>query len=303
MECAAISIKQAMTFRSFDALNLFLTVGKYASFTAAGAELNLTKGAVSYQMRQLEKELGFTLFERHQGGIRLTDKGKSLWFNAQSSFSELEKQIAALQQPEPASITIGMSTYFASRWLSPRLMTFISQYPDIRLKLQPIIGIGDLAMDDLDLMIRWGKGEWNDVHTELLFRCPAIPTAGVAVYKQIQQVGLEAALPGLTLLHDVEESTAWQDWYETAGFDYQPKQHSLVIPDPNVRVQAVIDGQGIALNDRLVSVEFESGRLFQISPAELDEYGYFLAYSAERLEKTELQAFQDWISNEATKNI
>ena len=53
-------------------------------------ELNLTKGAVSYQMRQLEKELGFHLFLRHQGGITLTEKGKRLWFSAQSSFRELQ---------------------------------------------------------------------------------------------------------------------------------------------------------------------------------------------------------------------
>ncbi len=53
---------------------------------------------------------------------------------------------------------------------------------------------------------------------------------------------------------------------------------NLVIPDPNVRVQAVIDGQGIALYDRLVDDEVAAGRLYQYREVSLDDYGYYLVY-------------------------
>ena len=72
-----------------------------------------------------------------------------------------------------------------------------------------------------------------------------------------------------------------------------------MIPDPNVRVQAVIDGQGIALNDRLVAEEQAAGRLARISPAELARYGCFLAYPPDALERRELRDFRDWILGEA----
>ena len=50
-----------MRFRSFDSLNIFRTVAEKMSFTAAGEALNMSKGAVSYQIAKLEGELGFKL--------------------------------------------------------------------------------------------------------------------------------------------------------------------------------------------------------------------------------------------------
>ncbi len=288
-----------MHFRSYDALRLFAVVAQHLSFTAAGKELNLTKGAVSYQIRQLEKELGFAVFERIHNGIVLTEKGSLLWHVVQVMFAEVEQEIQNLRSVDVDSITIGASTYFASRWLSPRLMTFITQAPHVRMRLQPVIGLGNLRRDQLDLMIRWGTGDWNDLPTERLFRCPAIVTAGASIAARVEQEGLVNVLPDLTLLHDREGSPAWQDWYTAAGLPYRPKQDALVIPDPNVRVQAVINGQGIALNDWLIQDEIDAGRLFQISPIALKNYGYFLSYAPNALTHTALAAFRDWIQSEA----
>ena len=287
-------------FRSYDALRLFVIVARHLSFTAAAAELNLTKGAVSYQIKQLERELNFALFDRVHQGIVLTEKGGRLRDVAQSSFDDIEQNIAAIGQQQISEITVGASTYFASRWLASRLMTFISDNPAVRLRLQPVIGLGDLKAEKLDLMIRWGKADWDDAETELLFNCPAGATAGRDVAEMVEAIGLEAALPELTLLHDCEGSTAWQQWYEAAGLDYRPKQDPLVIPDPNVRVEAVINGQGIALNDALISAEIDANRLYQISPIELSEYGYFLAYGKGSLNNPILQAFREWILSLAT---
>jgi LysR family glycine cleavage system transcriptional activator len=66
-----------------------------------------------------------------------------------------------------------------------------------------------------------------------------------------------------------------------------------------VRVQAVIDDQGVALNDALVAGELSAGRLFQISAVELGDYGYFLAYPRGALGTPGLKAFRDWIMAEA----
>ena len=66
-----------------------------------------------------------------------------------------------------------------------------------------------------------------------------------------------------------------------------------------MRVQAVIDGQGLALNDSLVAAELSAARLFQISSVELSDYGYFLAYPSGALDNPGLKAFRDWIKAEA----
>lgn len=291
-----------MRFRSFDNLRLFDVVARHLSFTGAGAELNLTKGAVSYQISRLEDELGFKLFERKHRSIVLTERGKRLWHSSQIAFRDLEQEIAALRDEGPGRITIGLSTYFASRWLSPRLMTFMASHPGIGLRLQPVIDQIDLRTESIDMMIRWGKGDWTDMEIEKLFLCPAMPVAGDALAKQIGVQSLETLLPTMTLLQDREDSVAWRDWHKMAGLSYQSARGGLVVPDPNVRVQAVIDGQGIALNDSLIAGELTEGRLVRISDVELEDYGYFLAYPKGALENAALRDFRDWIMDEAAES-
>ncbi|MGH1478447.1 MAG: LysR substrate-binding domain-containing protein [Geminicoccales bacterium] len=288
-----------MRFRSYDSLRLFDVVARHLSFTMAAMELNLTKGAVSYQISQLEQDLGFPVFVRKHRAIQLTEKGKRLWHSSALAFRDLEREIADLREEAPGRITVGMSTYFASRWLSPRLMTFTVRHPKIGLRLQPLVDLTDLRTHGIDMAIRWGKGDWTDMEIERLFDCSAFPTAGPAIAERIAEVGLEATLPDLTLLHDRDDSDAWRDWHQVAGFPYRPTKDSLVLPDPNVRVQAVIDGQGVALCDTLVSREIAEHQLLKISSVELIDYGYYLAFPKGALSTPGLKAFHDWIRAEA----
>ncbi len=288
-----------MRFRALDTLAVFDVVARHSSFTAAADELSLTKGAISYQIKRLERELGFEVFTRLPGGIALTEKGKKLWSAAQTALNGLQQEIAALREASPGRITIGMSTYFASRWLSPRLMIFMSDHPRIGLRIQPLIDLIDVRTENIDMAIRWGKGQWTDMEMKLLFTCPAMPTAGAEISRRIEHNGLETVLPDLTLLHDREGSEAWLDWHNAAGLPYRSTRDGLVVPDPNVRVQAVIDGQGLALNDSLVAAELSTGRLFKVSTVELSHYGYYLAYPGGALNNPGLRAFHDWIMVQA----
>lgn len=288
-----------MRFRSYDSLRLFHVVARHLSFTAAAEELNLTKGAVSYRIDRLETELGFPVFARQHRGIALTEKGQRLWSASHAAFRELEREIADLQEESRGGITIGLATYFASRWLSPRLMTFITTHPRVTLRLQPLVDLIDLRTQNIDMAIRWGKGDWTDLEIEPLLPCPAFPTAGTAIAERLDGTNLAVTLPLLPLLHDRDGSVAWRDWHEAAGLPYRPSRSGLVIPDPNVRVQSVIDGQGVALYDRLVTQELAAGSLHRISAIELRDYGYFLAYPEGALGDPSLKAFRDWIHEEA----
>lgn len=290
-----------MRFRHYDNLRIFDIVARHLSFTSAAEELNLTKGAVSQQIARLEEELGFAVFLRRHRGIELTAKGKRLWHVSQSAFHDLEREIAGLREEDPSRITIGLSTYFASRWLSPRLMRFMAEHPRIALRLQPLVELIDLRSANIDLAIRWGRGDWTDLRIEKLFACPAFPTVGSSFKIEIDAAGLRAVLPRLPLLQDRDNSDAWREWHDAAGVPYVSTRDDLVIPDPNVRVQAVADGQGAALNDALVGEELLDGRLFRISEVALENYGYYLAYPHDALSNPALRHFRDWIQAEAAE--
>lgn len=289
-----------MRFRSFDHLRIFNVVANHKGFTSAAKELSITKGAVSYQISQLEEDLGFKVFTRKKQGVVLTNKGIRLLQVSQTSFGEMESEIKSLREDGSSNITIGMSTYFASRWLSPRLMTFMAKHPEIGLRIQPLINLTELT--DIDLAIRWGTGNWVEagMTVELIFQCPAMLTMGKSMKKLADSDGIEVALKNQTLLHDRDDSLAWQDWFDAARLDYTPSRNSLVIPDPNVRVQAVIDNQGVALNDSLVAGEVSNGQLFQYTDVMMSDYGYYLVYPKSGLNQTAIQAFHDWIILEHT---
>lgn len=60
------------------ALVMFEAAARHLSFTLAARELHVTQAAVSQQVRNLERELGLTLFERHRRGLGLTREGMRL---------------------------------------------------------------------------------------------------------------------------------------------------------------------------------------------------------------------------------
>ena len=290
-----------MRFRNYVSLRNCLAVARHLNMGVAARELNLTKGAISYQVRQLEDELGFAVFSRQKRSLALTEKGAELIQLAQSSFDNLERRIVDLRQAGNDRVTIGMATYFASRWLSPRLMNFIGDHPDIGLRIQPLIDLTDLRSHELDLAVRWGKGDWEDAEfeTELIFRCPAMLTASTAIGRQIDADGVESVLQRYPLLHDRDGSRAWMDWFEAAGMEWSPGSGGLMIPDPNVRVQAVIDGQGLALYDFLIEDEVGAGRLYQYRSVSMDEYGFYLLYPRDADPDSAIGVFRDWIIREA----
>ena len=284
-----------MRLRYYDNLRNFVIAARHESLASAAEELCLTKGALSHQIRNLEEELGFALFIRHSRGVRLSDKGMSFLSSCQSAFNQIERKVEELNDSQEQTLTIGTTTYFASRWLSPRLMDFIRQYPEIRLRIQPMIDVSNLRQQGVDLAIRWGNGRWTDCIIEKLFDCPAWPTGNEHAKRKVETEGLEAAFSSFTLLRDSEDSNAWSEWYDRAGLTLPDRADTLIVPDPNVRVQAVLDGQGVALNDALVKQEIDDGRLFRLSEIELGKYGYFLAHRTDARSDEAATLFARWI--------
>ncbi len=255
----------------------------------------MTKGAISYQIKTLEANLGFKVFERIARGVALTHRGQQLFELVARQYRDIEDELAVLKQSAVQSLTVGMSSYFASRWLSPLLMTFMQKHPDIQLRIQPMTQLFNLESQGVDIAIRWGNGDWDDVDIMPFMPMSAWPAGNPQAAQRVRQVGLDRAFSEFTLLRDHDNSTAWSDWFDTAGLTPQTRKDTLIIPDPNVRVQAVIDGQGIALNDALVARELQDNQLVRLSDIELSSYGYFLARPHKALSNTSADAFVDWL--------
>lgn len=288
-------------FQRHDTLRLFVEVARHPSLTAAADALNMTKGAVSYQIKALEDELQIQLLLRKSRGVELTKRGKDLLEIAAPHFMTFEERLNDFLGARDQELTVGLSTYFAARWLSPRLISFMEQFPDVRLRLQPMTKLFDLKKQGVDLAIRWGNGKWDDAKVGPFLEMPAWPVGTKKAQESIEAEGAESAFSDFTLLRDHDDSNAWSDWKDTSGLPIKQRRDTLIIPDPNVRVQAVIDGQGIALMDDLIAAELKDGSVVRLTETELSDYGYFLVEPLGTQRSKAADRFCNWLRSVSLK--
>ena len=283
-----------MKFRSYDSLKIFDAVAKKQSMTAAANDLNLSKGSISYQINKLEENLGFALFERNKARLQLTENGRRIWNVSLNALRQIDQEIEDIRGSHSNALCIGALTYFSSRWLSPRLMDFFEKNAGASLRIEPVNSIADLKTKEVDFAILWGVGKWEEYESKLLLGMPSVPIGNASIAKQVESLGIEAAVRQLPLLGDSSGDTGWRAWHRAAGLPYLPSKSSLVIPDSNSRVQAVIDGQGIALWDDLVASEIKSGQLVELTDRKLDTSGYYLVFTKVP-HAAQVQAMIDWL--------
>ena len=286
-----------MRFRSYDALKIFDAVARTLSMTKAADEVHQSKGSISYQINKLEAELGFRLFERAHAKLGLTEEGRRLWHVSQTALSQIDREIEDLRGTVSGAVTVGALTYFSSRWLSPRLTRFFEANLGISLRIEPINSVDMMRSVKVDMAILWGIDGWEGHKSELLLSLPAVPTASRAVAEQVRQLGLAEAVRQLPLLGDSSGDLGWRAWHAAAGLPYAPSRSSLTIPDSNSRVQAVVDGQGIALWDDLVAPEIDDGTLVRLSDVGVKDAGYRILFT-ERPMSQSAEAFLDWLRAE-----
>ncbi|QEM14528.1 LysR family transcriptional regulator [Mucilaginibacter rubeus] len=115
-------------------LKVFYTVAQRLSFTKAASELFITQPAVTKHIKELEQQLSVQLFKRNGNNIALTTAGKILEKYAEKIFqtyTELETELAQLNNLEAGTLHIGASTTVAQTILPKLLAMFKKTYPKV----------------------------------------------------------------------------------------------------------------------------------------------------------------------------
>lgn len=141
-------------------VDYFIAVAKRQSFTKAADALFVSQPAISKQIALLEHELGFTLLDRAQKPIVLTEVGKLFFafFNEQRAALQRLKEKAILMNTERSgSVILGcLDGWNVSSFFPQIIAAFSSKYPKIRLSLESrgFRGLLDaLANKEIDAII------------------------------------------------------------------------------------------------------------------------------------------------------
>lgn len=111
-------------------LRCFDAAARHGSFTKAAAELCITQGAVSQQVKHLEDWLHRPLFLRTPRALVPTPEGQWLAVVLREGFTAIENTLSQMRQPqETPTATLSCSPSFAMSWLTPRLGDFFASTP------------------------------------------------------------------------------------------------------------------------------------------------------------------------------
>lgn len=147
-------------------LRIFHAAAEAGSFTRAGEALNLSQSAISRQISALEDELGVALFHRHARGLKLTERGESLFRTAhevQSKLAMAEAVLADVKDKPSGELKITTTVGFGSTWLTPRVGEFLDLYPDVTVDILLEDRMLDLSMREADIAIRMRESTQPDL--------------------------------------------------------------------------------------------------------------------------------------------
>src|SRR5207245_10382939 len=107
-------------------------------------------------IRQLEEQLGLTLFERQGNRMVPTPSGVRLQAGVKSAFSEMNAALAGIQtRRNDAEITVSLLPVMAARWLVPRLSRLTTRFPYINLHIKTGQSLATFKSDGVDIAIQF----------------------------------------------------------------------------------------------------------------------------------------------------
>ncbi|WP_203641396.1 LysR family transcriptional regulator [Levilactobacillus andaensis] len=123
---------------NFRQLEYFLAVANAGQITAAARQLHMAQPPLSYQLKQLEAEMGVTLLNRTAAGTTLTPAGKLLRDYAQQLLDlrdRADSQVRSLGQGLAGILSVGVISSSIGATPNAKLRTLTRHYPKVQIRL------------------------------------------------------------------------------------------------------------------------------------------------------------------------
>jgi LysR family glycine cleavage system transcriptional activator len=281
-------------------LPTFRAVAARANLRAAAEELHLTHSAVSQQIKLLEQQIGFPLFDRRGRRVVLNAAGAALLRAVEPALAQLNEGLRAAAAAAGGSaqrVRITLLSSFAQRWLLPRIGRWRERHPDIGLELHTSQVLVDLPREGFHAALRQGDGQWRGLQTLCLTDSPFIAVGSPEAARRLR--GRDAAaLADEPLLGNI---AMWQRWFALQGVRARVNPVAA-FNDAGLMLQAVEQNLGLALCREILAADaLRDGRLVRLSPTVIDAGlgdAYWLAFPPALADWPPLQALRQWLIDE-----
>lgn len=289
-------MKNYPSTQSLRALTSFARTG---SVWKTADELNLTPSAVTYQLRLLERSLGFKLFQRVGTRVSLTEQGQAFALDVRQALATISSSAARYgNKGVSGTINICSTPGFAGGWLCSNIAGFNEAYPDVRIRLQTQPVRDGVGRPDIDAFIVFGGGYWPDMEVSLLVEIEITPVCSPNYAHAVLKHPPD--LKKVRFLQIVGDEQEWELWLAAAGADPLLARNGITFFDANLCYSAAMYSQGIALGDQFTCRAALANGLL-IRPFEVvtrSRRSYYLVCPASKAESPTVAAFSTWIKSE-----
>jgi DNA-binding transcriptional LysR family regulator len=212
-------------------LLLYIRVVETGSFSKASADMGLAQPTATKHVAALEQRLGARLLHRSTRGVTPTEVGSAYYDKCKLIARALEEadNLAALMQSRvQGTLRISTSVAFGRRVLTPMVLLFMRQHPELQLDLSFDDRYVNLVEQGVDVAIRMGRLADSALGARYLGMNPWVLVAS-PVY--LQQRGTPAK-PDDLAAHDalIYSSVQGDDRWLLRGKDAKPL--SIVVRGP-----------------------------------------------------------------------
>ncbi len=288
---------------STQALRALESFARLGTVWQAAEDLNLTRSAVSHQLRLLERDLGFRLLDRVGTRVELTPQGEAYAADVRRALSMLTGSAARnAGRGITGALRVSCAPGFASSWLCPKIGRFCESFPDVHLDLVTPHRLEDVSNPDVDLFIAFGAGEMPGLRVETLQEVQFTPMCSPALMNRMGFAEPDDVLR-CVLLH-LSDHADWREWFRLAGLHDGRARTGVVFSDMNLVYAAALASQGIAMGDEFICHDaLAKGAL--VRPFGLtirSTRAYQLVRPADRPETPAAAAFRGWIMQALHEN-
>ncbi len=275
----------------------FRVIARTGNLRAAAEELHLTHSAVSQQLKLLESQLGFELFDRRARRIVLNAAGSALLQAIGPALDRIDdgvRSAAASASGAQARLRVTVLPSFAQRWLLPRMGDWHAKHPDIALELDASQQVVDLQREGFHAALRQGNGAWRGLHAERLIDSPKVAVGSPQVAQRL--LGSDVA----ALAHEplLGSPSAWQQWFALSGLKVRINPVAT-FNDAGLMLQAAEQNLGIALVREVLAADaLRERRLYRLSAQALQDEkvdAYWLVYPIAAHDWPPLAALRQWL--------
>ena len=277
------------------ALRVFEAVAAHLSFSAAADALNVTPAAVSQQIKALEGYIQVPLFRRNGRRVEVTEEGLELLPAVRAGLEKLESALQQMRHHRRAGpLQISTLASFLQIWLLPRIRSFRRKYPTIELRFHTSREMVDFSRTTNHVAIRFGRGNYPNVHSEKILDDWLVPVASPDLIKQYGMIERGTNLGKFPLLESGDEP--WHVWAQ-ASEEAAWHSRSPSIEDSAGLLAAAEEGLGYALARwTLVARSLHKGTLRLAGKGALS-YGsaYYFVCPKNFLALPKVAQFREWL--------